>query len=99
MSRIDDIKARLAAATPGRWRVANHGTWEVEASPNVLVADCGTIDHAKEDAALIANAPADLAYLLRVADLVRAYVEGAEAEGVTQIAPGFRAFRAALESE
>jgi hypothetical protein len=71
--RVDDIKARLAAATPGPWRVAHHGAWEVEAPPNQLVADCGTVDHAKADANLIAHAPADIRWCLdRIAKLERA---------------------------
>jgi hypothetical protein len=68
VSDLDAIRARLAAATPGPWHWAHHGTWEVEAPPNQLVADCGTVGRAKADAALIAHAPADLAALLAEVD-------------------------------
>jgi hypothetical protein len=80
MTTIDEIRARWAKATPGPWRVAHHGTWEVEAPPNVLVADCGTIDRAKEDATAIAAAPSDIATLLDLLDAERARAERAEAE-------------------
>lgn len=83
MGRLDEIRARLAAATPGPWRVAHHGTWEVEAPPHQVVADCGTVDRAEADATLMAHAPDDLAYLLDrldtlaglLADQQRAFVE------------------------
>lgn len=52
------------AATLGPRRHAFHGTHEVETPPNHLVADCGTIDRAAEDAEAIAHAPEDVAWLL-----------------------------------
>ena len=51
---IAKLRAVAAAATPGHWRRTHHGTWEVEAPPNQLVADCGTVDLAEQDAAHIA---------------------------------------------
>jgi hypothetical protein len=58
----------LADATPGEWRRAHHGTWEVEAPPYQLLADCGEIGRSEHDAALMAAAP----------DLARAYLAAEE---------------------
>lgn len=45
----------MSARRRGPWKRTHHGTWEVEASPNQLIADTGTIASAKQDAALIAH--------------------------------------------
>jgi hypothetical protein len=58
------LRALLAEATPGPWRVANHGTTEVEAEPNQVVADCGSVGRHKADAKLIAVAISALPDLL-----------------------------------
>lgn len=36
-------------ATPGPWRRAHHGTFEVEGVPNQVVADCGSVGRAEAD--------------------------------------------------
>ena len=67
MTRIDDINARLEAATDGPWwdesgvihAKAPHWTPEVHSCDHVAKAD------PHENATFIANAPADIAYLLR----------------------------------
>ena len=53
---MNTLRVLLAEATPGPWRVANHGTTEVEAQPNQVVADCGSVGKHKEDARLIVTA-------------------------------------------
>ena len=71
MTRIDDIKARLDAATDGPWwdesgvihAKAPHWTPEVHSCDHVAKAD------PHENATFIANAPADIAYLLRLVAL------------------------------
>jgi hypothetical protein len=77
MTRLDEIRARLAAASPGPWeRGANYligGIWILHAGPEPedrrVVADLITRD---EDSTLIGHAPADLAYLLDEVDRTRA---------------------------
>lgn len=73
MNRLNEIKARLKAASPGPWNVGYN--WEQQ-HPGLFIyekqsTDCGTIitagDEAalsKEDAEFIANAPDDIAFLL-----------------------------------
>lgn len=47
------LRELAEAATPGTWRVAHHGTVEIEAPPNQLVADLGVIGRAETDARLL----------------------------------------------
>lgn len=54
-ARIVEVRRLDAAATPKPWRTAHHGTHEVEAHPNQLVGDFGTIGRAAADAALCAS--------------------------------------------
>ncbi len=63
--RAEEISARLAAATAGPWRNPGHAVvWAGWPGPPLrFVADCGTKAH-NNDADLIANAPADLSWLL-----------------------------------
>ena len=61
---LDAIEARVRAATDGPWCRAHHGTWEVEAAPNQLIADFGTVDKAAEDAAFAAHARQDIPALI-----------------------------------
>lgn len=53
-NRIDEIRARLDAATPGPWEVVCDTTSDV----------VGVLDGDYDDADLIAHAPADLAWLI-----------------------------------
>ncbi len=63
------IRARLAAATPGPWRVHDYDHSSVQAGDTIVAeATCGMGRAWEEDAALIANAPSDLAELLEVAE-------------------------------
>ena len=71
--RIAQIRARVEAATPGPWVTWPDGTEESVEAVAVGRFVChlnSNMRQFREDAALIANAPADLAYLLeRVAAL------------------------------
>jgi hypothetical protein len=62
-NRLDQIETRLRAATPGEWSVYPVRYEFAITTAGGPVADAWTA----HDAALIANAPADLAALLRVA--------------------------------
>lgn len=73
MSRLDEIRARLAAATPGPWwRTGGPELWFVEpAEGDDVITGISRnqyheiqSDRAGHDAALIASAPDDIAYLL-----------------------------------
>lgn len=64
---LEAIEARANGATPGPWWRAHHAAWEVEAPPNQVVADCGTVDAASLDARFIAAARADIPTLVAYA--------------------------------
>jgi hypothetical protein len=78
--RLDEIEARLAAATPGPW-YHDPKTTDVTA-PEAIVSSRHityihshtVVDHANAD--LIANAPVDLAALVAVARAARRLVTG-----------------------
>ena len=78
--RLDEIEARIKAATPGPWKQRDKGAWTedggckiaaVVGAPQLIrpLAPWGMACNA----ALIANAPSDLAILLRVARASAAY--------------------------
>jgi hypothetical protein len=71
MGRIDEIRARLEAATPGPWRhYQNLGdTWTVcwESEDGKQGRAVGDIDE-MQDASFIATAPEDVRYLLEELD-------------------------------
>jgi len=80
------LRTLLAEATSGPWRVAHHGTTEVEAEPNQVVADCGSVGKHEADAKLIATAINALPGLLdqleaRHAELRANFKARAEAAG------------------
>ena len=56
--RLQEIRARLDAATPGPWEVVCNTTSDV----------VGVLDGDYDDADLIAHAPADIAWLLEEVD-------------------------------
>jgi hypothetical protein len=81
MKALDEIRARLAAATPGPWKANDDGTIDGSEYAEVICrgqVDCmaycagGTSviegDNLKADADLIANAPTDIARLLAALD-------------------------------
>lgn len=84
MTRLEEIKARLAAATPGPWKV-DEGNWAVERRQNRSFV-CGIADipdsefqNARSEVdpykngEFIANAPSDIEWLIkRVARLEEA---------------------------
>lgn len=91
MTRLDEIEARLAAATPGPWfdGMGTHGNpadgpefCEVrtkstdERTRGITIAELPLDKGAAQDAELIAHAPADLAALLAVVKAVRTKAEG-----------------------
>jgi hypothetical protein len=79
MSRIDEIRKRVEAATPGPWRfdlnrrfIESLETFEklAEGAYDRLEED-SYIDIADKNADLIANAPSDLAFLLAEVERLR----------------------------
>ncbi len=71
--RIAEIRARLAAATPGPWvmytrRESGHRTWSMSFVVHPSVGHVADDIERPADAALIAAAPADLDYLLALVD-------------------------------
>jgi len=85
MNKIDDIRARLEAVTPGEWRAFDHeeaefyeiapnervGAWWLEGPAMVEYGDYSCF--ARNDAEFIAHAPGDMRLLLaRIADLEEA---------------------------
>jgi hypothetical protein len=73
MTRLDEIDARLAAATPGPWQeFCESGDWWVEQSDGEYtgtgrIVGGSPLGWAQADLDLAISAPADLAALLRVA--------------------------------
>jgi hypothetical protein len=74
MSRLDEIRARLKAATPAPWKL-DDGNWQVEREENrSFVCDLRDTPgedprfacevHAYDNGELIAHAPEDIAWLL-----------------------------------
>ena len=80
--RIDAIRDRLAKATPGPWETVPT-TGNAVASPDGdgYWTDVADRIESEPDADLIANAPADLAYLLAEMDKARAGLAEAWREG------------------
>lgn len=72
MDRLDEIRARLAAATPGPWKNTGTGVnqdaewwYSVEDAGGEWVYDrAGVYACREQDADFIAHAPTDMAYLL-----------------------------------
>lgn len=82
--RLQEIRARLDAATPGPWEVLEESfdytsvrTSDYSGTYAVVYSDEGRPVH-RPDADLIAHAPGDIAYLL---DRVEKYRAQLEAEG------------------
>lgn len=75
MSRINEIKRRLMATTPGSWGVVEQdddGDWVVSGEDSVYVAQTSydglsttTRETCEADAVFIAHAKEDIKYLLR----------------------------------
>ena len=88
MIDLDAIKARLAAATPGPWRVSRQNIDERPGTSEVcdLVNDCWVIvEHNdlgryEDDADLIAHAPADIAGLVAEVERLRGEIERLRAD-------------------
>ena len=77
MLDLDPIKARLAAATPGRWIWSRVEVWgrvakihDIHILPNL--ASLSSTQQDEADADLIAHAPADLAALVDEVERLRA---------------------------
>lgn len=64
MSRLDEIKKRLESATSGPWTAVNNYAdyYHLESKDEQIINEKGICGH--EDAALIANIPTDLKYLI-----------------------------------
>lgn len=68
MSRLEQIRARLAAATSGPWEVAVNGN---TVKSHAVKGVCSGISPKTGNAAFIAHAPEDIAALLAVADALQ----------------------------
>lgn len=100
MSRLDEIEARLSAATPGPWAIGTNekncliiGSRQTQGW--VCVGDPDAAPEAQDDAALIAHAPEDLSALVAVVKAVRRVAEDAALPGIHR-ATIERRLRAAL---
>ena len=62
--QTEEIRRRLAAATPGPWRVGHDGPSKPIIIPQTVTDLWGFDDLEEENAELIAHAPTDLAFLL-----------------------------------
>ena len=85
MSRLDDIEARLKAATPGPWTDDAEECVVFTAGGAEEIADIYSGERSAENAALIANAPTDIEWLLKVA---RAAERMSEASKPVQMSEG-----------
>lgn len=84
LKKLDEIEARLKAATPGPWDyVLAHRVFVQQETGEVVTAAEEDVPPCVADAALIAHAPADLALLAR---LVRSVAEQA-CEGASEGLP------------
>ena len=91
MTRIEDIQNRLSAATPGPWEVDELG--DVATVPefdlhrfDIMPETIARTELRKEDGAFIANAPADVSYLLAELRKAREAVADAKAEALEEAA-------------
>lgn len=67
MTRIEEIKARLAKITPGKWKFKHSGNMHgssIELDNGGVLAVTTSYGRMREDAQFIAQAPSDVAYLL-----------------------------------
>jgi hypothetical protein len=82
--RLDEIQARLDAATPGPWKLfGTLAQWESEEDLSFGPDDApevGTVSEGLGDADFIANAPADMPYLLAELRKAREALARVEAE-------------------
>ena len=77
----DEIKQRLAEATPGPWKMSSYRVGIIEKyailSPHKDLPMGRFNSYHKEDAIFIANAPTDIAYLLSKVKQLEGVVEAA----------------------
>lgn len=64
MSRVDEIKARLEAATPGPWRTNKFVTFIEAEKDGEFICQFPNYYNYNGNSNLVANAPADIAFLL-----------------------------------
>lgn len=75
LAKLEEIEARLKAATPGEWKSVDRPGWHDVAVYSSALDECDlwvAEDLTRANAALIAHSPADLALLAR---LVRSVAE------------------------
>ena len=77
MNRIEEIKQRLEAVTPGQWEYTGYcriEVWEGEDATDIayLPAQKGDLPRNGSDGMLIAHAPQDLAYLISEVERLQA---------------------------
>lgn len=81
MDDLDRLAATVEAMTDAPWQRAHHGTHEVEGPPGALVADCGTVGRAEDDAhgiAALRNVAPELIAVVRAARAAGYYARDGE---------------------
>ncbi|GIP55928.1 hypothetical protein [Paenibacillus vini] len=79
--RIQEIRERLEAASPGPWTIyeySDYRGYEVHKYPigyKSAITGWGKVLQTKEDASLIANAPTDISYLLSEVERLQTALE------------------------
>jgi hypothetical protein len=95
MSRIDEIRKRLDAATPGPWEIHDSCSWRRIGTPgrdgNIVCPTNHPVDRHPDllaklaDLSLIANAPSDLAFLLAEVERYKKALDEAIVHGQIRI--------------
>ena len=92
--QTEEIRRRLAAATPGPWRVGHDGPSKPIIIPQTVTDLWGFDDLEEENAELIAHAPIDLAFLLAENERLEREVAGLrdspELDGTSYEHPAYR---------
>ena len=83
---IEEIKKRLAAATPGPWQILEDSDGSVGvAQTSHITRDVWSIPRTRGDVELIAAAPADIAFLLSEVERLKALLHYQKTQGTASI--------------
>jgi hypothetical protein len=81
-AKLDEIEARLKAATPGPWWTTSETAITVQNAHALVASTHSAAIEFRANAQLIAHAPADLALLLRIARAATALMDVTEGRKV-----------------